>query len=154
MIHMKIFLLAVCFLAMAPGAFAQATRPAYNKALADSLGADERGMKMYVLAILKTGPKPEVSTPVRDSLMKGHFGFINSMSEKGLLVMAGPLQKNDKQYRGIYVFNVKTVDEARAMAAKDPSIQAGYFDVELFGFYGSAALPMHVPIHESIQKTQ
>jgi hypothetical protein len=38
------------------------------------------------------------------------------------------------------------------MAKEDPSIQAGYFDVELFGFYGSAALPMHVPIHNTLQK--
>ena len=151
---MRIILLAICFVALAQGSFAQATRPVYNKALADSLGADERGMKMYVLAILKTGPKPDVSTAMRDSLMKGHFGFINSMSEKGLLVMAGPLEKNDKQYRGIYVFNVKTVEEARVMASKDPSIQAGYFEVELFGFYGSAALPLHVPIHNTIEKKQ
>ena len=27
-----------------------------NKKLADSLGADERGMKTYMLVILKTGP--------------------------------------------------------------------------------------------------
>jgi uncharacterized protein YciI len=131
---------------------AQSANAVYNKALADSLGADARGMKMYVLVILKTGPRPEVSQPVRDSLMKGHFGFINRMSEKGLLVMAGPLEKNEKQYRGIYVFNVPTVEQARAMAKEDPSIQAGYFDVELFGFYGSAALPMHVPIHNTIEK--
>jgi uncharacterized protein YciI len=137
---------------MALGLSAQTKIFGYNKALADSLGADERGMKMYVLVILKTGPRPEVTQPVRDSLMKGHFGFINRMSEKGLLVMAGPLDKNERQYRGIYVFNVPTVEQARALAKEDPSIQAGYFDVELFGFYGSAALPMHVPIHNTIQK--
>ncbi|MCU0381777.1 MAG: YciI family protein [Chitinophagaceae bacterium] len=131
---------------------AQADNPHYNKALADSLGADERGMKMYVLVIIKTGPKSDVSAAVRDSLMKGHMGFIGSMSDKGLLVMAGPLQKNEKEYRGIYIFNVKTVEEAKAMAGKDPSIQSGYFDVEMFGLYGSAALPMHVPYHSTIQK--
>ena len=139
---------------VAAGSIAQTNEAKYNKTLADSLGADARGMKMYVLVILKTGPRPDVSPAVRDSLMKGHFGFINGMSEKGLLVMAGPLQQNDKQYRGIYIFNVKTVEEARIMAARDPSIQAGYFDIELYGYYGSAALPMHVPIHETIQKPQ
>jgi uncharacterized protein YciI len=132
--------------------FAQVNNPHYNKALADSLGADERGMKMYVLVIIKTGPKSEVSQAVRDSLMKGHMGFIGSMSDKGLLVMAGPLQKNEREYRGIYIFNVKSIDEAKAMTVKDPSIQSGYFDVEMFGLYGSAALPMHVPYHSIIQK--
>jgi uncharacterized protein YciI len=140
----------LCLLAI--GAKAQSGNSGYNKALADSLGADERGMKMYVLVILKTGPKPDVSQPVRDSLIKGHFGFMERMSAKGLLVMAGPLEKNDRQYRGIYIFNVPTVEQARAMAKEDPSIQSGYFDVELFGFYGSAALPMLVPIHNTLQK--
>jgi uncharacterized protein YciI len=144
-----IFLIA-CFPVFAQ---AQQVQVPYNQKLADSLGADKLGMKNYVLVILKTGPKPEVSPAVRDSLIKGHFGFINSMSDKGLLVMAGPLQKNDRQYRGIYIFDVKTVEEARAMAQSDPSIRAGYFDVELYGLYGSAALPMLVPIHRSIQKT-
>ena len=125
---------------------------AYDQKLADSLGADERGMKMYVLAILRTGSKSEVSQAQRDSLMKGHFGFINSMAEKGLLVIAGPLEKNDQQFRGIYVFNVATVEEARRMAEADPSIRSGFFALELFGFYGSAALPKLVPIHQKIQR--
>jgi uncharacterized protein YciI len=131
---------------------AQADNPSYNKALADSLGADERGMKMYVLVIIKTGPKADVPQPVRDSLMAGHMNNIGRMSDRGELVMAGPLGKNDRQYRGIYIFNVKTVEEAKAIAATDPAISAGYFDVELFPFYGSAALPMHVPIHNTLQK--
>ena len=132
--------------------YAQADNPAYNKALADSLGADERGMKMYVLVIIKTGPKSDVTTAVRDSLMKGHMNNIGRMAEKGELVMAGPLGKNDRQYRGIYIFNVRTVEEAKAIADTDPAIHAGYFDVEFFPLYGSAALPMHVPIHNTLQK--
>jgi uncharacterized protein YciI len=132
--------------------FAQADNPAYNKALADSLGADERGMKMFVLVILKTGPKSDVTQSTRDSLMNGHMKFIGSMAGKGLLVFAGPLQKNEKQYRGIYIFNVSSIEEARVMTNSDPSIQSGYFDVELLGLYGSAALPMLGPIHNTLQK--
>jgi len=47
----KIYLFAL-FCVIAFGVKAQGT---YNKALADSLGADEYGMKMYTLVILKTG---------------------------------------------------------------------------------------------------
>ena len=144
-----------CMLLLCMGPFcllAQTDNPAYNKALADSLGADERGMKMYVLVIIKTGPKTDVSQAVRDSLMSGHMSNIGRMSDRGELVMAGPLGKNDRQYRGIYIFNVRTVEEAKAIAQTDPAISAGYFDVELFPLYGSAALPMHVPIHKTLQK--
>jgi uncharacterized protein YciI len=147
----KLFCLLIC--CIQPFCLlAQADNPAYDKALADSLGADERGMKMYVLVIIKTGPKAEVPQPVRDSLMAGHMNNISRMSDRGELVMAGPLGKNDRQYRGIYIFNVKTVEEAKAIAQTDPAISAGYFDVELYPLYGSAALPMHVPIHTRLQK--
>lgn len=37
------------------GANAQTINSNYNKALADSSGADDYGMKMYVLVILKSG---------------------------------------------------------------------------------------------------
>jgi uncharacterized protein YciI len=144
----------ICLIAIFPFLVkAQQQKIPYNQKLADSLGADQLGMKNYVLVVLKTGPKPDVSQEIRDGLIKGHFGFINGMSEKGLLLMAGPLEKNDKQYRGIYIFNVKNVEEARVMVQTDPSIRAGYFEVELYGLYGSAALPMLVPIHRSIQKS-
>jgi len=38
------------------GATAQTNNPNYDKALADSLGADDYGMKSYVFVILKSGP--------------------------------------------------------------------------------------------------
>ncbi|MGZ5193293.1 MAG: hypothetical protein ACXWVV_05185, partial [Kaistella sp.] len=34
----------------------------YDQKLADSLGADQRGMKNYMLVILQTGPKDTVIT--------------------------------------------------------------------------------------------
>ena len=37
--------------------FANAQNSAFDQKLADSLGADQRGMKTYLLVILKTGPK-------------------------------------------------------------------------------------------------
>lgn len=37
------------------GCFSSAAQATFDKALADSLGADQYGMKMYFLVILKTG---------------------------------------------------------------------------------------------------
>lgn len=37
------------------GSMAQSTTISYNKVLADSLGADDYGMKSFFLVILKTG---------------------------------------------------------------------------------------------------
>ncbi|MCA1734357.1 MAG: YciI family protein, partial [Acidobacteria bacterium] len=62
------------------------------------------------------------------------------MAEEGKLSLAGPFGKNDKSYRGLYVFNVATVDEAEKLVVLDPAVKAGIFVAELTPWYGSAAV--------------
>lgn len=89
---------------------------AFDPELAKRLGADERGMKMYVLCILKTGPKDaEIKGDERKKVFAGHFASIARLADEGKLVAAGPFGKNDKSYRGLYIFNVATIEEAERM---------------------------------------
>jgi uncharacterized protein YciI len=134
--------------------FAQSPNPKYDKALADSLGANENGMKSYVLVILKTGPEDKNITDkaIRDSLFRGHFSNMGVMAKAGKLVVAGPIGKNDKTYRGIFILNVKTIEEARELTQTDPSVKAGIFDVEIFPWFGSAALPMYLYYTDKVEK--
>jgi uncharacterized protein YciI len=131
-------------------AFCQHT--AFDQKLADSLGADSYGMKAYVLAILKTGAAKIDDTKVRDSLFRGHMNNISRLVESGKLTIAGPLQKNDQNYRGIFIFNVKTIAEAKELTKTDPTVTAGIFEIEYFNWYGSAALPVYLPVHKKIEK--
>lgn len=131
---------------------AQSTNPKYNKALADSLGADDYGMKMYVLVLLKTGPVKMEDKKTVDSLFAGHMQNIQRLANEGKLSVAGPLQKNDKNYRGIFILNVKTIDEAKSLLQTDPAVKAQLLDTELYGWYGSAALPMYLPASEKINR--
>lgn len=124
----------------------------YDKALADSLGSDEYGMKAFVLVILKTGTNQEASKEVRDSLFRGHMANINRLVTDKKLIVAGPLGKNDKTYRGIFILDVKTVEEAAALVQTDPAVKAKIFDVELFPWYGSAALPMYLKYVDKVTK--
>jgi uncharacterized protein YciI len=131
---------------------AQGTQPSYNKVLADSLGADDYGMKSYVLVMLKTGPSKEKNKTVIDSLFTGHLANIGRLAKENKLTVAGPLQKNDKNYRGIFILNVKTIEEAKVLLQTDPAIKAKLLDAELYGWYGSAALPTYLPNVEKVQK--
>ncbi len=131
---------------------AQNNNPTYDKALADSLGADQYGMKMYVLVMLKTGPA-HLDSAKTDSLFNGHMKNISRLVNSGKLVVAGPLQTNEKQYRGIFILNAKTIEEAKALLQTDPAIHAGLLDAELYGWYGSAALPLYLPSSEKIRKS-
>lgn len=124
----------------------------YNKTLADSLGADEYGMKSYVLVILKSGPNKATNQAQKDSLFAGHLKNIRRLASLGKLTVAGPLENNDKDYRGIFILNVQSTAEATALLQTDPAIKAGLLEPELYGWYGSAALPMYLPFVEKVEK--
>ena len=127
------------------------TNPAFDVALAKKLGADERGMKMYVFCILKTGPKDaDIKGKERDEIFAGHFANITKLAGEGKLVVAGPFEKNDKAYRGLYIFNVATVEEAEKLVVHDPAIQAGVFVPELTPWYATAALGEINRIHRTL----
>ena len=151
---MRIAALALC-LALAACATAPTSPPTqsgYDAALAQRLGADERGMRQYVLVILKTGPATNLSDEERTRLFNGHMANINRLAEAGRLVVAGPLGANERQYRGIFIFTVSTVEEAAALVASDPAVDAGVFAYEAYPWYGSAALMELPAIHERLQR--
>lgn len=133
-------------------AMAQTENPNYDKALAEKLGGDEYGMKNYVFAILKTGPAKVEDKEERNRLFRGHMENINRLVESGKLVVAGPFGKNDKNYRGLFLLNAATVEEAKTLVDSDPAVKAGMFEVELIPWYGSAALGEYINAHEKIEK--
>ncbi len=125
--------------------------PKYDAELAKKLGADERGMRQYVLCFLKTGPLKVDDKAKQAELMKGHFAMINKLAKDGKLVLAGPFVEGG-DFRGIYLFDVKTIEEAKALTETDPSIREGYFKVEFIKWYGSAALLQVNDTHAKIAK--
>lgn len=126
---------------------------AFDAKLAERLGADERGMKTYVLCILKTGPNDAtVQGEERKKIFAGHFANISRLAEEGKLAVAGPFGKNDRSYRGLYIFNVPTVEEAEKLVMLDPAVEAGVFVPELTPWYGSAAMMLVNETHRKIEK--
>ncbi len=116
------------------------TKPTYDSNLATELGADDYGMKMYVMAFLKKGPNRNQSEAEAEALQSAHMANIKRMAQSGDLVLAGPFGKNDLDMQGSYIFNVKTIEEAEKLTATDPAIKAGRLRMELVPWYGSAAL--------------
>lgn len=123
----------------------------YDSALAEKLGADTYGMKKYVLANLKRGPNRDLSKEEAMALQKKHLENIAQMAEAGKLWLAGPFL-DDGDIRGIYIFNVETIEEAEALVNTDPAIKAGSLEMELRPWYGTAALGMVNEYHSRLQK--
>lgn len=126
---------------------------AYDAELAKRLGADERGMKSYVLCILKTGPNDaEIKGDARKEIFAGHFANIGRLAGEGKLVVAGPFGRNERAYRGLYIFNVATIEEAEQLVVLDPAVKAGVFVYELTPWHGSAAMMVVSETHKRIEK--
>ncbi len=120
-----------------------------DPALAKQLGADARGMRQYVLVILKTGAHRVPDGKVRDEMFKGHFANINRLADKGKLAVAGPFgDKND--WRGMFIFAVDSIETAKLLVATDPVIQSGEMIAEYHSLYASAALMSVSGIHKKI----
>jgi uncharacterized protein YciI len=155
MTKLAVCLLSGLLLGRAVAALAQTSpdtlAPPYDPALAKSLGADERGMRSYVLVILKTGPTKVPAGPERDEMFKGHFANIERLAAEGKLITAGPLDGVDGR-RGIFILDVAGVDEAKKIAATDPVLVKGEMEAEFHKFYGSAALMLVRETHGKIVK--
>lgn len=123
----------------------------YDAELAKSLGADERGMRAYVLVILKTGPSKMAAGPARDAMFKGHFANIGKLTGEKKLALAGPLDGVDGR-RGLFVMATPDIEVARSYVATDPVIINGEMVAEYHKFYGSAALMTVGEVHAQIAK--
>lgn len=125
----------------------------YDSLLAMELGADNYGMKTYVMAFLKEGPNRNLDSAEAVKLQMGHMENINRMAEDGKLILAGPFYGNpESDLRGIYIFDVETIEEAEALTNTDPAIQAGSLVMDLQLWYGSAALMQVNDLHKKIAK--
>ncbi len=120
---------------------------AFDSTTAKKWGADEYGMKPYVLVFLKRGPNRSSDSTTRANLQAAHMANINRLAVEGKLVLAGPMN-SDEDIRGIYIFDVATVEEAKALTETDPAIQAGSLIMEMHPWYGSASLKEIPALHK------
>lgn len=149
---MKTLITLLIALFMATSSFGQTINPKYDSLLAKKLGADDYGMKKYVFVILKTGSNTSASKAATDSLFAGHMNNITRLVELDKLIVAGPISKNERSYRGIFILNVKTKAEANELLQTDPAIKAKLLDTELYEWYGSAALSEYLEASDKVWK--
>ncbi len=97
-------------------------------------------MKTYYLGLIKRGPAwtPDDTPEVR-ALQEGHMANIRRMGAEGKLVLAGPfLDKGD--LRGLFLFEVASLEEAKALCESDPAVKAGRLVVEVHPWMGPEGL--------------
>lgn len=131
------------------------TNSKFDKERATKLGADEYGMRNYILCILKTGPKDsEIKGEKRAEIFKGHMANIVRLANEGKIALAGPFGENDKKFRGLFIYAVDNIADAEKLAATDSVIKSGMMVAEFVPWYGSAALMEVTSISEKIAEKE
>jgi uncharacterized protein len=88
-------------------------------------------MTTVYLVLLKKGPAwTAKKTPETQAIQEGHMANINAMWAAKKLIVAGPLG-DDGDTRGIFVFQVGTLEEAKALTQADPAVKAGRLVAEI-----------------------
>lgn len=123
----------------------------FDSLKANRFGADDYGMKTYVMAFLKKGPVRPTDSLESQRLQNAHMANISRLAQEGKLVLAGPFYGNDS-LRGIYIFNTRSLDSAMKWTQTDPAIQQKSLKMDLKLWYGSAALMGINEVHPKISK--
>jgi uncharacterized protein YciI len=130
---------------------AGSTSLAFDEVLAQSVGADDYGMKQYVLVILKTGPTPMPAGPERDEMFRGQFANMKRLAAEDKLVLAGPLDGVDG-WRGLFILAVTELEDAEQLVATHPVVIHREMVAEYHKYYGTAALMLVRDMHEKLAR--
>lgn len=100
----------------------------------------------YQLVLLKRPAEPpEIPEEEAAEIQRDHLGHLRRMAEEGHLVAAGPFgERDDERLRGLALYRVGSVEEARRLAEQDPAVRAGRLEVEVTTWYtekGAIAFP-------------
>jgi uncharacterized protein YciI len=94
-------------------------------------------MESLQLVLLMRAPTwKKLPAEEAEALQKRHIAHLEAMGKAGHTVVAGPFSdQSDPAYRGICIYRVGSVAEARRLAEQDPAVQAGQLRVEVMTWW-------------------
>jgi uncharacterized protein YciI len=126
-----------------PAAQPQAAQP--QAAQAPHTGPGGYEMTTYYVGFLYRGPSwSPGSTPEAQKIQEAHLANIQRLADEGKLLLAGPFS-DDGDLRGMFVFQVASMEEAKALCDTDPAVKAGRLRVELHPWYSAKGINVPKP---------
>ena len=137
---MRLLIWLVVFVALVDGSPAVA---------AQDTEANLPKMAHYFVGLIYRGPtwSPEVTQEVQE-LQAAHLANIGRLVESGEMVLAGPFA-DDGDLRGLFFYNVDTLEAAQALVESDPAVKSGRLRVELHPWWGPTSLATLLRTKES-----
>ena len=91
----------------------------------------------YQLVLLRRPPRqPVMGKAASDLVQRQHLGHLANLKDAGHLRSYGPLDNQpDVTLRGICIYRVGSLEEARRLAEMDPAVRAGVLAIEVMSWY-------------------
>jgi len=96
-------------------------------------------MKQYFMVFLSDGPNRTQDSIATAKIQEAHLDNITRLFNEKKLVLAGPFL-DEGEVRGIFILDVPTLDEAKALTNSDPAVQAGRLKMEIRPWYGPGSI--------------
>jgi len=87
-------------------------------------------MKQYFFVMLSRGENLSHDSATAARIMEGHMSNMQKLNEMGKLIVAGPFGDRG-DWRGIFILDVKTKEEAEELVKADPAVAAGRLKYEI-----------------------
>ena len=93
-------------------------------------------LESYSFVLLRRpADAPDFPEDELDRLQQQHLAHLDAMRERGALLLAGPFSEQpDEAWRGLCLY-ITPLEETRALAGADPSVQAGRLAVDVFTWW-------------------
>jgi uncharacterized protein YciI len=79
--------------------------------------------------MLSAGP-----TPQEADIVSQHFSYLEALTKRGVVLLAGRTHNTDERSFGIVIFKAESEEAARAIMNNDPTVQAGVMRARLFPY--------------------
>ncbi len=111
----------------------------------------EMQFETYQLVLLvRPAQRPDIPEAEVEDIQRRHLAHLGQLAAAGKIVIAGPFgDQDDPRLRGLALYRVGSVEEARRLAEADPAVQAGRLEVEVMTWYvekGYMTFPKAPPV--------
>jgi len=105
------------------------------------LAAAQPVTEVYQVVFLRPDPaRKPISKEEGARIQSAHMANIHSMAERGILVAAGPFDDTTHTISGVFFFKTASMEEAKRVAAEDPTVAEHRNAVDIFSWQGPAAI--------------
>ena len=94
----------------------------------------EEQIRLYWFVMLKKGPNRTHDSTTAAQIQAGHMENMNKIYYDGKLKVAGPFG-DDGDWRGVFILDCATKEEAEELVKKDPAVVAGRLSYEIHPWY-------------------